>query len=236
MTAAASVLAASRNMRSVMARVSATIAPRPTPGKMKALFAWPISWRTPSSVTASNGDPVATIARPWLQASTSAGVASEADVGFDSGSTIGRSAGPTRSTIASMTASVNVPATPVAPTRIVGRRSRTTSSSVGVTAPSTAGTASSRFVASRSVRPAWTRPCVSTSAIASSMAASDSPASAIAARSSRPMPIPAPPAPTTTIRASPSVRPVARSPDRTPARTTAAVPWMSSLNDGTRPW
>ena len=31
-------------------------------------------------------------------------------------------------------------------------------------------------------------------------------------------------------------RPVARSAARTPATTTAAVPWMSSLNDGTRPW
>ena len=35
------------------------------------------------------GDPVATSARPPVQRRTSAGVASAADVGFDSGSTIG---------------------------------------------------------------------------------------------------------------------------------------------------
>jgi hypothetical protein len=61
-------------------------------------------------------------------------------------------------------------------------------------------------------------------------------ASRIARRSNRPIPIPAAPAPTSTIRASASDRPVARSPVSTPASTTAAVPEMSSLNDGTRPW
>ena len=48
------------------------------------------------------------------------------------------------------------------------------------------------------------------------------------------MPIPAAPAPTSTIRASARAVPVARSPASTPATTTAAVPWMSSLKDGTR--
>ena len=48
------------------------------------------------------------------------------------------------------------------------------------------------------------------------------------------MPIPAAPAPASTTRVVGQVVPVARSPARTPATTTAAVPWMSSLNDGTR--
>ena len=103
------------------------------PGKTNTLFAWPITRRRPSTVvTASNGEPVATIARPSVQARMSAGVASTADVGLDSGSTIGRSPGSSPSTIARMTASLNVPATPVAPTRIVGRRSRIVSSRSGV--------------------------------------------------------------------------------------------------------
>ena len=43
---------------------------------MNTLLAWPISWRTPSTSTASNGEPVATMARPSVQRRTSAGVAS----------------------------------------------------------------------------------------------------------------------------------------------------------------
>ena len=40
---------------------------------MNTLFAWPISWRTPSTSTASNGEPVATIARPSVQRRMSIG-------------------------------------------------------------------------------------------------------------------------------------------------------------------
>ena len=68
------------------------MAPSPTPGKTNTLFAcptgrllWPIS-------TGGKGLPVATKALPSLQASTSAGVASELAVGLESGSTMGRSA------------------------------------------------------------------------------------------------------------------------------------------------
>ena len=169
--------------------------------------------RRPATSTASNGEPVATSARPPVQARTSAGVASATDVGLESGSTIGRSSGWTRSSISRITVSENVPATPVVPTRIVGRRRRIVSTRSGV-APETAGTARSAFDASRSARPACTRPFVSTVAIASRTTSSGTPASRMASRRSRPIPIPAAPAPTSTIRASASERPVARRPDK----------------------
>ena len=47
--------------------------PRPTPGKMKTLFAWPITCRVPSCTTSANGLPVATSARPSVQAIASSG-------------------------------------------------------------------------------------------------------------------------------------------------------------------
>ena len=231
-TAAASVRAAARNIWSVTVEAPDTIAPRPTPGKMNTLFAWPISTRRPSTETGSNGEPVATMARPPVQARQSAGVASAEEVGFDSGRIVGTSVGPRLSAIARTTASSKVPAIPVAPTRNVGRRSRMVSSSEPP--PVGAATASSAFSSSRSERPSWTSPRLSTSAIASRMCGLSRPASTIARRSSRAIPIPAAPAPTSTIRASSRRRPVARSAARTAARTTAAVPWMSSLNDRTR--
>ena len=178
--------------------------------------------------------PVATSARPSVQRRTSAGVASAADVGFDSGRTIGRSAGPTRSAIARMTASVNVPATPVVadedrrPTvadrleqawawpRPIRRR-RTARLALRVVEVVAAGV---------------DQPVRIDEGDRSATAAADSPASSIASRSRRAIPIPAAPAPASTTRASASDRPVARSPARTPATTTAAVPWMSSLKDG----
>ena len=58
---------------------------------MKTLFAWPTSRRLPFTSTASNGEPVATMARPSVQRRMSIGVASAAEVGFESGMTSGRS-------------------------------------------------------------------------------------------------------------------------------------------------
>ena len=58
---------------------------------MKALLPCPMGTSRPSTRTGSKGLPVATIARPRLHASRSAGVASLDDVGFDSGKTTGRS-------------------------------------------------------------------------------------------------------------------------------------------------
>jgi hypothetical protein len=101
-------------MASVMRLVSETIAPSPSPGKMKTLFAWPI-WRPP---TGANGLPVAISARPSVQRTTSSGRASAIAVGFDSGMMSGRSA---PAAIARTIGSEKVPATPVVPTMIVGR-------------------------------------------------------------------------------------------------------------------
>ena len=95
---------------------------------MKTLFAWPTATVRPSTSTSSNGEPVATIARPSDQRRTSAGVASAADVGLDSGRTTGRAV---PAAAARMTASVNVPPTPVVPIRTVGRTRSTVSTSVG---------------------------------------------------------------------------------------------------------
>ena len=84
---------------------------------MNTLLAWAISRPTPFDTTDGNGEPVATRARPSVHARTSAGDASESEVGFESGRTIGRSV---PAAAARMTASENAPAIPVVPTRIVG--------------------------------------------------------------------------------------------------------------------
>ena len=60
------------------------------------------------------------------------------------------------------------------------------------------------------------------------------PASTIATRSSRAMPVPAAPAPASTNRLPTSGRPVERSAPRIAARAMADVPWMSSLNEQTQ--
>ena len=95
---------------------SARIAPKPRPGKMNALLPWPIAWSLSPTRTGGNGLPVATIARPWLHASRSSGVASHALVGFDSGKTTGRS---TLAHIARTIGSVNVCGCPDRPSSTV---------------------------------------------------------------------------------------------------------------------
>ena len=77
-------------------------------------------------------------------------------------------------------------------------------------------------------------PCESTRTRARRTAASSIPSSSIARRTRRAIPIPAAPAPTSTTRVPRGRTPRPRRPARTPATTTAAVPWMSSLKDGTR--
>ena len=100
---------------------------RPVPGPGRRTRCWPGRSRAgdPRCSTGAKGDPVATIARPSVHARTSAGSASETEVGLESGSTMGRSPAASPSTIARTTASLNVPATPVAPTSTVGRRRAT---------------------------------------------------------------------------------------------------------------
>ena len=66
-----------------------TLAPRPKPGKMYMLLHW-LGYRScPFTCTGSNGEPVATMARPSDQAYASAAVSSADDVGFDKGKIIG---------------------------------------------------------------------------------------------------------------------------------------------------
>ncbi len=89
-TSAARALAASRNMPFDTRRAPLIVRPRPTPGNTKELLHCPMRWRLPSTTTGSNGLPVATIARPSDQRSASSGVTSVFEVGFESGSTIGR--------------------------------------------------------------------------------------------------------------------------------------------------
>src|SRR5262249_560806 len=65
--------------------------PRPTAGKIKTLLHWAISILFAPYFTGANGDPVATSARPSVQAMRSEGSASERLVGVDKGKMIGRS-------------------------------------------------------------------------------------------------------------------------------------------------
>ena len=66
----------------------------------------------PPRVTGSNGEPVATIARPSVHANASSGVISACEVGFESGKIIGRSC---EAAIERMTASEIVPLRPERP-------------------------------------------------------------------------------------------------------------------------
>ena len=76
-------------MLSEIVSAAQTLAPSPTPGKIYMLLhcdGWNVF---PPSVTGSKGLPVATIARPSVHVYASSGVISVAEVGFDSGITIG---------------------------------------------------------------------------------------------------------------------------------------------------
>ena len=64
-------------------RPRATVA-EPSPGNRKQLLHWPITRRPPASSTGAKGLPVATRARPPVQASSSAGTASARLVGLES--------------------------------------------------------------------------------------------------------------------------------------------------------
>ena len=104
-------------MRSVSSLARATMAPSPTPGNTKTLFACPITRACPSDSTGAKGLPVATSALPAVQASTSAGVASELAVGLESGSTMGLGV---MAAISRTASSVKAPALALVPTRMVG--------------------------------------------------------------------------------------------------------------------
>ena len=85
-------------------------------GKMKMLLHCAIGIFRPSYWTGANGEPVATSARPSVQRIRSSAVASDFEVGFDSGKMIGRS---TLRPISRTIASVNAPRAVDSPIRTV---------------------------------------------------------------------------------------------------------------------
>ena len=190
--------------------------------------------RRPSRTTASNGEPVATIARPSVQSRMSAGTASDGRGGVRERQDDGPLAVP--SAIARRAASVNVPATPVVPTSTVGRSRRIVPTrSVGPAAGSGRGHRQLALhlvevVAAVVDEPARVdRRDRALHVVARSGRRRASPGGAAGrCRSRRRRPRPA-----RSVRRARAV-PVARRPASTPATTTAAVPWMSSLKDGTR--
>src|SRR5512140_1367289 len=105
-------------MLSVTRRHRDTVSPRPTPGKMNALFPCPIRNCLPRYETGANGLPVATMARPSDHRTASFGVHSDFAVGLDSGKMIGRGL---LADMRRITFSVKVPGTPEVPRRTVGR-------------------------------------------------------------------------------------------------------------------
>ena len=211
-------------------------APRPRPGKTNTLLAWPTGRPGPSTTTGGKGLPVATSARPSLQAKTCLGCRLDASRSGWRAAARRVDRRPPQST--PMTWRVKVPATPVVPMsacRPDPPRSSPRARSDGhrrAPAPSAAkrGRAARtvRFVSSRSVRPSWTRPCESTSTMALDASVPVTPASRSARRNSRAMPTPAAPAPASTKRSSPvpagpSIREAAtacrrRPPPRCPGR------------------
>ena len=83
--------AARYNISSVIFRVPDTEAASPMPGKMYMLLHCDGIFTLPSAmVTGSNGDPVATTARPSVQAYACSGVHSALMVGLDMGMITGR--------------------------------------------------------------------------------------------------------------------------------------------------
>ena len=108
-------------------RAPLTVSPSPTPGKTKELLHWPMRWRLPSTVTGSNGLPVATIARPSDQRRASSGVPSVFEVGFESGKTMGRALS---RAMARTTGSSKMPGVAEVPISMVGLAFSTVSSSV----------------------------------------------------------------------------------------------------------
>jgi hypothetical protein len=120
----------------------------------------------PQWTTGSDGLPVATIARPSDHRIASAAVHSLLLGGFDSGNTIGRSL---VAAIARTTPSVNRPAAPDVPMRIVGSKLRMVSSSVmcagsrhSYVATSSTGRAYAALKSSNSARACVTSPRLST--------------------------------------------------------------------------
>jgi hypothetical protein len=163
----------------------------------------------------------------------SAGRASVLAVGFESGRMIGRS---WAAAIARIVTSLKAPGVAVVPSRTIGRKAVTTSwrsQEPSGSRPSDATKsrvrAKSRLSSSISGRPSTSRPCESSIAIELRASVSEAPSSTIAIRSSRAIPVPAAPAPASTMRVPVSDPPVDRRAAMITATAIAAVPWISSL-------
>ena len=216
MTSAASSRAASRNIRSVTARASATIAPRPDAREDEHVVR--LADLAPAAVDLhgverrARGDDGPTVG-PGQDVGRR-GLGDE--VGFESGSTIGRSSGPSASAIARTTDLAERAGHPGRADEDRRPRARTVSTRSGVApADRPARTAPPSTLRDRPARHGRAPRVDQGDRLATT--SSGTPASRIASRSSRAMPIPAAPAPTSTIRASASDRPVARSAASTPA-------------------
>ena len=92
-------------------------------GKMNELLICEMRTSLPFTSTGSNGLPVPTSARPLVQRNRSAGLASDFEVGFESGNMMGRS---TWLAISRTISSVNAPVCAETPSRIVTLALRTT--------------------------------------------------------------------------------------------------------------
>ena len=159
--------AAARNIASVTRRAPEAITPWPRPGRCKSYCTGRSEASARRMDRRPNGLPVATRARPSVQASRSAGVASLREVGFESGKIAGRS---TCRAMVRTTSSVNVPGWPEVPIRTVGRACSTTVQRSRL--PASRGQPASRvrgagvaLLERREVGQSrsWSRPCRSTS-------------------------------------------------------------------------
>mmetsp|Transcript_12270 Transcript_12270/g.45678 ORF Transcript_12270/g.45678 Transcript_12270/m.45678 type:complete len:252 (-) Transcript_12270:903-1658(-) len=209
----------------------------------------------PSSVvTCSNGEPEENSARPCVAFATALEVHSALDVGFERGMMMGRSL---NSPIIVKISSVNKPFTVDAPNSTVGLASFTTvargapsrndsgDSSSSSSSPSPSHAFRDRANGRRSSTPgaflsslrlSVTRPCLSTMKNRSCASSEVSPWCTIAVCRKFAMPIPAEPAPHTRnvcFVISAGCNPSAAMAPYTPASTTTAVPWMSSLKHNT---
>ena len=197
------------------------------PGNTYALL--PCAGRNtePRYVTGANGLPLAKIARPPDHSYAWSAVHSAREVGFDNAKITGREL---ISLNRSTTAWVNVAGAPVAPISTCGL----IASMASRNPRGRWSCAYGRLCAIRSERAFTTRPFTSTNHRRRRASSGPRPASTNAEVIRSAIPVAADPAPRNMIRRSLNGTPVMRVEEYTPARATAAVPWMSSLKQSTR--
>mmetsp|Transcript_6722 Transcript_6722/g.19006 ORF Transcript_6722/g.19006 Transcript_6722/m.19006 type:complete len:283 (-) Transcript_6722:639-1487(-) len=234
----ATARAAVSSMRSVTSGASEVTAPRPRPGKIKALLACDGSTvLPPGPCQTGNLVPLANTARPPVHWYASSAEHSALDSGLDSAMMMGRSA---LSATASMTSRLKAPGTLAAPTSAEGRTLRTMSSRVAPSPrPARGGWASAALPSVSPSRSVVTRPLLSTRKMRARASRSSRPWVSVSSRtSSSAAPRLACPEPKKRYCCwsrgrTPGWR---RAPSRE-ATTAAEVPWMSSLKVATpRSW